>query len=455
MANKQSKVDSLEERISKLVINISDNTSNSDVCQELSSQYSASSVCTESKSLEGKEIDEFVDSIYEEQVSKEIIQRIREKKLREQELSSISVEELCSEKVRPKVPLEQNSKSVPIQPEETKVSHDYIVAQDFIQEVSSGFTDEETIEVVDVLTTNTTIEVELAHLFLKVSIEGKSTIQAKQKEISCRYSYGKRFEMGVQELMVKENISEQTARKRLFQDIIKHLSGLTLETLRKRTQRSIKLYKLIEKIRVDKIKNIKTFSADSISKFTQPQIQIILDYFNEGEKVRPKVPLEQNGVVNHVSNTDSINIISRADITKKTSPIAQASAPPIFEPEVDVSISPVSINSKTKISVGSTSKTGKKALSKKTLSEKQNNSAYTRGYFRSKLLEQYPDLYKECSSENVDYYGINAESLCPICKLIHEDEEGIEAEYKDGSYYIKCEASEIGTVISARTEQIV
>ncbi|CAG8816063.1 30344_t:CDS:2, partial [Racocetra persica] len=152
--------------------------------------------------------------------------RIREKKLQEQELSSILVKELCSEKVRPKVPLERNSKSVPIQPEETKVSHDYIVAQDFIQEVSSGFTDEETIEVIDILTTNMTIEVELAHLFLK--------------------------------------------------DIIKHLSGLTLETLCKRTQRSIKLYKLIEKIGVDKIKNIKTFSADSISKFTQPQIQIIL-----------------------------------------------------------------------------------------------------------------------------------------------------------------------------------
>ncbi|CAG8852201.1 18910_t:CDS:1, partial [Racocetra persica] len=39
------------------------------------------------------------------------------------------------------------------------------------------------------------------------------------------------------------------------------------------------------------------------------------------EKVRPKVPLEQNGIVNHVSNTDSTNIISRADMTKKTSPI--------------------------------------------------------------------------------------------------------------------------------------
>ncbi|RIB19158.1 hypothetical protein C2G38_2036293 [Gigaspora rosea] len=133
--------------------NISDNTSNPDVCHESSSQYPASPIRKESKSLEDKAVDEFLDSTYKEKVSKETIQRIREKKLREQEVSSISVEELCSEKVKPKVPLEQNSKSVPIQPEETKVSHDYIVAQDFIQEVSSGFTDEEIIEVVDVLTT--------------------------------------------------------------------------------------------------------------------------------------------------------------------------------------------------------------------------------------------------------------------------------------------------------------
>ncbi|CAG8550092.1 6892_t:CDS:2, partial [Acaulospora morrowiae] len=222
-----------------------------------------------------------------------------EKKLRDQESSSISVEESC-EKVRPKVPLEQNSKSVPIQPEETKVLHDYIVAQDFIQEVSSWFTDEDIIEVVDVLTINTIIEVELAHLFLK------------------RFPYGKRFEMGVQELMVKENISEQTARKRLFQDIIKHLSGITLETLRKRTQISIKLYKLIEKIGVDKIKNIRN------------SVRILF-------KSETESPPGQNGVVNHVSNTESTNIISRVDMTKKTSPIAQASAPPIFEPEVDTS----------------------------------------------------------------------------------------------------------------------
>ncbi|CAI2195819.1 17276_t:CDS:2, partial [Funneliformis geosporum] len=77
---------------------------------------------------------------------------------------------------------------------DTKVSHDYIVAQDFIQEVSSKLIDEDDIQIIDgnqELTTDMTIEVELAHLFLEVSIEGKNTTHAKQKEISCRYSYGK------------------------------------------------------------------------------------------------------------------------------------------------------------------------------------------------------------------------------------------------------------------------
>src|ERR1700722_17479298 len=126
-------------------------------------------------------------------------------------------------------------------------------------------------------------------------------------------SYGKKFEESVQEIITRDNVSDQTARKQLFQDIIKHLSGITLETLRKRTQRAIKIYKLFEKIGVDRIKNIKSYSADSISKFTKPQIQIILDYFSGSgyadtvlkkpnscsecknvEKVRPKVPLEKS-----------------------------------------------------------------------------------------------------------------------------------------------------------------
>ncbi|CAB5391848.1 unnamed protein product [Rhizophagus irregularis] len=132
------------------------------------------------------------------------------------------------------------------------------------------------------------IEVEPAHLFLE-------------------------FKKGVQEIIVKDNVSDQTARKQLFQNIIKYLSGITLEILHKRIQRAIKVYKLFEKIGVDRIKNIKSYSVDSISKFTNPQIQIILDYFSGSqyanrklkkpnsysgcknvEKVKPKIPLEKS-----------------------------------------------------------------------------------------------------------------------------------------------------------------
>ncbi|CAG8781140.1 310_t:CDS:2, partial [Rhizophagus irregularis] len=74
--------------------------------------------------------------------------------------------------------------------------------------VSSELIDEDDVQVIDgnqELTTDMTIEVELAHLFLEVSIEGKNTTQAKQKEISCRYSYGKRFEESVQEIIARNN----------------------------------------------------------------------------------------------------------------------------------------------------------------------------------------------------------------------------------------------------------
>ncbi|CAG8853899.1 21980_t:CDS:1, partial [Gigaspora margarita] len=60
---------------------ITNNTSNSDVCQELSSQYPASPIRTEAKSSEDKEVDVFHDSIFNERVRKE-------KKLRDQEVSS-------------------------------------------------------------------------------------------------------------------------------------------------------------------------------------------------------------------------------------------------------------------------------------------------------------------------------------------------------------------------------
>ena len=61
-------------------------------------------------------------------------------------------------------------------------------------------------------------------------------------------------------------------------------------------------------------------------------------------------------------------------------------------------------------------------------------------------MGQYPNLYREFSSENFDYYGITDETSCPLCSLDHDDEESIEGRYKAGSYFIKCEQCEIEIV---------
>ena len=74
---------------------------------------------------------------------------------------------------------------------------------------------------------------------------------------------------------------------------------------------------------------------------------------------------------------------------------------------------------------------------------------YDRAYFHNKILDQYPNLCREYSSEDFDYYGITDKTLCgpsrtcPLCKLDHDDEESLEGRYKAGSYFIKCEQREI------------
>ena len=90
-------------------------------------------------------------------------------------------------------------------PKETK-SHDYIIAQDFIQEVSSELIDEDNIQIIDgnqKLTTEMTIEVELAHLFLEVNIEGKNTTQAKQKRFHITIHIGKSSKKSFKKLLSK------------------------------------------------------------------------------------------------------------------------------------------------------------------------------------------------------------------------------------------------------------
>lgn len=55
---------------------------------------------------------------------------------------------------------------------------------------------------------------------------------------------------------------------------------------------------------------------------------------------------------------------------------------------------------------------------------------------------RYSDLYKLFITEKFDYYGIIEESLCPVCKLNH-DEKSVKGRYEAGSYFIICGKQEI------------
>ncbi|UZO28620.1 uncharacterized protein OCT59_022137 [Rhizophagus irregularis] len=165
-----------------------------------------------SKLLEDRQTDEFLISVSKKEVSDMMRQRNREKKLlRGSTYSSQDQDKLSIFQNNSSMPLEDSVETetntsssqssiklsvcrtgeAQVLSKNTKVFHDYIVVgigtdgsnpyivtQDFIQKVSSELIDEDDVQVIDgnqELTTDMIIEVELAHLFLEVSIEGKNT----------------------------------------------------------------------------------------------------------------------------------------------------------------------------------------------------------------------------------------------------------------------------------------
>ena len=74
----------------------------------------------------------------------------------------------------------------------------------------------------------------------------------------------------------ERSFSDQSARNQVYDDTMEHLpGGFTKDTLRKKTQRAVKIFKLFQKIGVDKIKWIISYSANAILKLTASQIRSI------------------------------------------------------------------------------------------------------------------------------------------------------------------------------------
>ncbi|RGB39363.1 hypothetical protein C1646_754604 [Rhizophagus diaphanus] len=291
-----------------------------------------------SKLLKDRQTDKFLILVSKKEVNDMIRQCNREKKLFSLQ-SSIKLS-VC------------RAGETQVLSKNTKGSYDYIVAQDFIQEVSS--------ELID-----------------KLLME------------------------------IKNNISDQMARKQLFQDIIKHVSGIKLEILYKKNPKG---HKDLQTIRKDR--KLKKPNSYSVSK----NIEI----------VRPKVLLEKNQCIGSARAMLGFSWVSIL-----TTPIHVSNSGPVNSLVILYEACTPYINM---------------ALKKYPYLSLYNSNRYNDVYkFKNsdlcpecekehnngKILDQYSNLYRKCSSKNFDYYEItdeiscriSRETICLLCKLGYDDKE--------------------------------
>uniref|UniRef100_U9T540 Uncharacterized protein n=1 Tax=Rhizophagus irregularis (strain DAOM 181602 / DAOM 197198 / MUCL 43194) TaxID=747089 RepID=U9T540_RHIID len=254
----------------------------------------------------------------------------------------------------------------------------------------------------------------LACLIQKAWDVKDEAILANQKELLCWCSYIVEFNKKITKFMTKYKIGEKKVKGMIYDNLIKLLRpGTKRNTLLKQTQKARDIYKLFEKIGIDKIKYITTYSANSISELSDSQIQTIVDYFFKN--LNTELPDDWNGTI--INFEEDILIDQDNVLEEQAKPLVLAAQAELEK-------------------IGCQDKGGAPIPQPETL-------VHDRSYFRNKTLDQYPNLYREFSSEDFDYYGINDETLCPLCKLDHDDEEGIDGMYKSGSYFIKCEQRKI------------
>ncbi|CAH1768891.1 10109_t:CDS:2, partial [Entrophospora sp. SA101] len=210
----------------------------------------------------------------------------------------------------------------------------------------------------------------------------QKAIQSGCEEILHWYHYTERYDKRVNEVFSNGKVKIKTAKSMVYKEVKQLLPDITDTNLHQKTLRARKIYNLFNAIGIEKIEHV-TYSAYAISNHTNAQIQ---------------------NIINHVlSKTVSTLPVSQVSDTKVNDNI-----PPIPKP----------INKKTSL-----------VTQQSTLSI--SNPPHDHTYFYNKTLEQYPNLYREFSSENANYYGITDETLCPLCKLNHE--EGVEGRYETGA----------------------
>ena len=436
---------------------LNDNTPNDNTPNKNSSNFALapsanSGVVHHEKPLEEKEMDSFLLEAHKKIVSSEIKQRNKEKKLSKAEQASLNQDQEsdtgCS--TSEKIPEVSNSVTKISAGAPGQNSHRKKGAENIVQLIADGIKDDaqssdKTIpcDVISIESLNQNSLLSLAQLFDKADDAEYGAIRANQEEILRWYYYGKEFLTQVTVIVQdgKGKIGEKKAKGIIYDKMLEHLSmlrkqrsedtGLRLpeisrKNLQRKTQKAVKIYKIFEKVGVENIKYITTYSANSISELTNDKVQDIIEASERRDNLSEHNDNDNTDVEEVLTNMVRISAggPGQNNVTKNPETRERIiNAPPALES--------TEVNKSANV-----------------LSAPQSKPDHS--YFRNKILDQYPNLYRECSIENFDYYGITDETtcgdyICPLCKLGHDDEE-IEGRYKAGSYFIKCEQREIEIV---------
>ena len=121
----------------------------------------------------------------------------------------------------------------------------------------------------------------IANLYEKACDAEDVSIKANQAEILCWSNFIIAFDKSIDEIIARDRVGMKKAKGLIYDFILVQNSNTKRPALYKKIERARKIYRLTEKIGLDKIKHIKSYSANSISKFTNEEIQRVIDHFTK------------------------------------------------------------------------------------------------------------------------------------------------------------------------------
>src|SRR6266542_3240868 len=273
-----------------------------DQCVSIAKQHVVDN--SDIKSMEERETDAFLGEVYKKSVSNDIRQRNREKKLlREsaiQDSSSVTKEKKSqSHKKREAENIVQDvfdftAISAPEKNHMTEIS----MTENSLP-VTENTNEKNSIVILSVAKSKLLLN--LACLYQKACDVKKQRIRVNQDEILCWYHYVIEFDNQVKNVMKTNRIGEKKAKGQIYDFIIAQL-GTKRNTLLKQTQRARSIYKLFEKIGINKIRYITMYSANSIAELSDSQIQTIIDYFSKN----PNTELPDDQDVSDIDSEEEI-----------------------------------------------------------------------------------------------------------------------------------------------------